>query len=475
MRRVALGAGWAILLTVAAAAQAQVGGPVAVYLEPVEQRNVRQTVELPGTVEAVRQSIVGAETGGRVEHLLAEEGDFVAAGQPVCELRRLPTELALKQAEGLLAAARADLEKMEKGYRPEEIAQAEARAQSARAAEERWRLEYERTQRLMADKASTQAELESTEAAYHQAAQALAEAEAYLKLVHAGYRAEDVEQARAQVAAQQAAVQQFADTLDKMTVVMPFDGFIVRKHTEEGEWIRAGDPVVEVVDLSVVRLLLDVPERYLGGLELGAETPGVFESLAGREFTGKVSQIVPAAASATHTIPVRVDIVNPVENGRPVIAAGLFGRAWLPVGKEHSAILVPKAAVIRQQGQDFVYTVTDTPGPEAQAVLKRWAAMEEKLGGGKEEEPFGPPQPPMKYAVALPIRIVQGYGRQMEVECDRLKAGMPLATRGTYLLYEGAPVQVREKEGATSSTPAPTTPEQGGRTPEPPAAAGAQE
>jgi len=92
MRRVALGAGWAILLTVAAAAQAQVGGPVAVYLEPVEQRNVRQTVELPGTVEAVRQSIVGAETGGRVEHLLAEEGDFVAAGQPVCELRRLPTE-----------------------------------------------------------------------------------------------------------------------------------------------------------------------------------------------------------------------------------------------------------------------------------------------------------------------------------------------------------------------------------------------
>jgi len=83
MRRVALGAGWAILLTVAAAAQAQVGGPVAVYLEPVEQRNVRQTVELPGTVEAVRQSIVGAETGGRVEHLLAEEGDFVAAGKPV--------------------------------------------------------------------------------------------------------------------------------------------------------------------------------------------------------------------------------------------------------------------------------------------------------------------------------------------------------------------------------------------------------
>ncbi len=464
MRRARIGA-WAaaVLAVAAAAARGQFGGPTAVYLEPVERRTVRQTVELPGTAEAVRASTVSAEAGGRIEQMLAQEGDFVGAGKPLCEMRRLPTELELKQAEGLLAAALADLKKMEQGYRPEEIAQAEARHKSARAADERWRLEYERTKRLLADGASTKAELEAVEAAHRQAVEALAEAEAYLKLVQAGYRAEDVDRARAQAAAQQAAADQLKDTLAKMTVAMPFDGFVVRKVTEVGEWLRPGDPVVDVVDLSVVRLLLDVPERYIAGLQQGSATPVVFESLPDREFAGKVSQIVPASASGTHTIPVRVDIANPMEEGRPAIAAGLFGRAWLPVGKEHAALLVPKAAVIRQGGQDLVYTVSDTPPPEAAEVLARMAEAAKKMGGGaeppKEEKPLGPPPPPMKFAVAVPIRILQGYGRLMEVESDRLKEGVPVVTRGTYLLYTGAPVQVREKEGA--GAPAEAAPKAG--------------
>jgi HlyD family secretion protein len=444
LARVFIAAG-VVAVAWAGAARGQIGGPAAVYLEPAERRAVRQTVELAGTVEARRRSVLGAEVAGRVEKMLADEGDYVKAGDPVCQMRRLPVELELKQAEGQLVAARADLKKMEQGYRPEEVREAEARKAAAQAGLEKWELEYARTKRLLAEGASTAAEMESVEASYRQAGESLAEAQANLDLVKSGYRAEDVEQSRGRATAQEATVEHLRDALAKMTIAMPYDGFIVRKHTEAGEWLQAGQPVVEIVDLSVVRLLLDVPERYAGDLEKGLATPVVFESLADREFVGKVSQIVPASAAGTHTIPVRVDIENPIEDGRPVIAAGLFGRAWLPVGKEHSALLVPKAAVIRQIGQDYVYTVTDVPPPAVKKMMEEAA----KAASGKPAEAPPPvPMPPIRYAVAIPVEIVQGYGRFMEVKSEKLEDGTRVVTRGTYLLSAGALVQEYPKEQA---------------------------
>jgi len=425
----------ALILARVAGAQAP---PAGIYLEPVEKRPVRRSIELIGTAEARRRSVVSAEVAGRVEAMLADAGDYVKAGAPVCRMRTLPTELQLRRAGGLLDAAVADLKKKEAGYRKEEIAQAEARAAAARAGYERWKQEYGRTRKLLADGASTPAEMESTEASFRQAEEMLAEAEAGLRLQKSGFRVEDIEAARAQVATQTAAVEELKDTLGKMTVAMPFDGFVARKACEVGEWLTPGTAVVEVVDLSVVRVQLDVPERYFAGLEKGAAAPVTFEALGpDREFAGTVSQIVPASAEGTHTIAVRVDVPNTVEDGRPQLAAGLLARAWLPVGEEHEALLVPKAAVIRQVGRDVVYTVSDKPPPGAAA------------GKPPAGDAGGPPAasgPPVKYAVQVPIRIVQGYGRYMEVEGEGLKVGMPVVTRGTYLLAPGSEVFEAPKE-----------------------------
>jgi len=441
-----------IVLASVGAALAQMGGPAPVYLEPAEVRPIQRTVELYGTAEARRQSILSAETAGRVDKVLADAGDFVAAGAPVCQMRRLPVELQLKQAEGLLASAQAQLKKAEQGFRPEEIKQAEARQKAAQAAYERWNLEHERTKRLLADGASTPAERDAVEASYRQAKEQLAEAEAALALYRAGNRAEDIENARAQAAAQAAVVEALKDTLAKMTVTMPFDGFIVRKRCEEGEWLAPGVPVAEVADLAVVRIQADVPERYLAGLQKGAKAPVVFESMGDREFEGVISQIVPRASEATHTIPVRVDVTNVVEKDRPVIAEGLLARVWLPVGAEHQALLVPKAAVIRQEGRDVVYTVTDKPPAGAAAAPPAADTKDTKEPHpAKPAEELGPAAPPVRFAVAIPVRLVGGFGRYMEVESDLLKAGTPVVTRGTYLLVPGAAVRVYPKETAMSA------------------------
>jgi multidrug efflux pump subunit AcrA (membrane-fusion protein) len=429
------------------------GGPAPVFMEPAEMRSIRRAVELTGVTEPRRKSTVGAETAGRVEKMTLDAGDYAAAGATICQMRRLPVELQLKQAEGAAAAAQAQLKKAEQGFRVEEVSQAEARFKGAQASYQRCQQDFDRTQKLFAEGASTTAEREAVDAACRVSKEQLAEAEAGLTLVKAGMRQEDIDAARGQAASAAAAVESLKDTLAKMAVAMPFDGFVVKKFCEEGEWLAPGMPVVAIADLGVVRIQLDVPERYLAGLEKGAPVPVLFDVLGDREFAGVVSQVVPQSAEATHTVPVRVDIPNVIEKGRPTIAAGLFAKVTLPIGPEHPALLVPKSAVIRQMGQDLVYTVTDTKPAgvqkaEAEALAAAVAAA--KAAGKEPPAPSASlaPVSPTQYAVVIPVKIIQGYGRYMEVESPNLKPGTPLVTRGTYLLSADAPVQVYAKESA---------------------------
>lgn len=479
---------WGVILAAALAAVAALApagawaqfGPTAVYVEPAEQKTVRESVELVGTAQALRRSTIGAEAAGRVDAMAADAGDFVKAGDPLCRMRTRPVELQLARAQGLLDSCRATLEKMEKGFRKEEIDQAEARAKAAQAGLERWTQDFERTKKLLADGASTQAEFDVTEAAFRQARETLAEAQASLDLVKSGNRPEDIARARADFASQAAAVAELQDVLDKMTVRMPFDGFVIRKMTEDGEWLSPGAPVAEIVDLGAVRILLDVPEKYLAGLTPGSPAPVVFDALgADREFPGAVTQIVPSSAVGTHTLMVRVDVKNTMDGGRPVIADGLLARVWLPVGKEHVALLVPKSAVIRQEGRDVVYTVSDKPPAGAAPAAPAPAAENAPAALPPKPVEGAPAQPPLQYAVAIPVRLVQGYGRVMEVESEGLKPGMPVITRGTYVMFPGAPVQVRPREirpGAAGPRAEPTAAPQAAppaASPGPKAAAGA--
>jgi multidrug efflux pump subunit AcrA (membrane-fusion protein) len=449
-------AAWGIvgLLIIAPAARAQFG-PVSVYTEPVVRREVRPTVMLTGTAEARHASTLSAEFQGRVQRLPVDEGDYVAADGTVCELRRLPVELQLRQAEAQLASARAELDKQERGYRAEEVRQARARVASAEANLTRWEQEFERTGTLFEKGASTSAEMEQVEASYRQAQEALAEANANLDLLMSGFRMEDIQRARAQVGSAEAKVAELQDRLSNMTLAMPYDGYVVRKHCEVGEWLNPGTPVADVVDVSILRVRVDVPERYFGGIQAGAEAPVEFRALGDRVLTGRVEDVVPASNDATHTVPVRVDVENEMREGRPVIAAGLLARVWLPIGEPHEGLLVPKDAVIRQEGIDLVYTVSDErpaeakpekePDTEKEKKEQAEIAAKTKLIERLAEE-AGLPPAEMKFAVPIPIEIVQGYGAYMEVKSDRLEAGTPVITRGTYLMEVGTPVKIRPKE-----------------------------
>src|SRR3954469_16145937 len=89
--------------------------------------------EWAGTVEA-KSIAVGSRTGGRVAHVLVQEGDHVKAGQVLVELERGDLDAQRAMAEAQLAQVAAAYDKLKAGARPEEIAQVQARAAQATAA-----------------------------------------------------------------------------------------------------------------------------------------------------------------------------------------------------------------------------------------------------------------------------------------------------------------------------------------------------
>jgi RND family efflux transporter MFP subunit len=186
---------------------------------------------------------------------------------------------------------------------------------------------------------------------------------------------------------------------------------VVTEHTEVGQWLDQGDPVVELLDLSTVEVTVPVPERYIAEVRRGEAASLSLDALPGRSFAGRVVHIIPQADTSSRTFPVKVEVANP--DGH--IKSGMFARVTLPVGKGRRALVVPKDALVSRGPVSLLFVVAD--GKARQVAVKRgqatgaWVAVE----GPVEEGQFV---------------VVRGN--------ERLRDGMPVV------------VMPPEKAGATS-------------------------
>ena len=297
---------------------------------------------LSGNIE-VTDAQLGFKIPGRLLERVAEEGDTVTAGQALARLESLDQENQLAQAEANEQFARAFLAELEAGTRSQELEAAHAAMQQARfrldeleagsrtqevaavAAEvEMLRAEAERAAadagrftRLLEQKAVTPQEHEAVTTQARMAAERLAGAEERLKLVQEGPRAEQIdqaraalrqveeryalakegpraeqlEQARAKLAAASAAVSHAKQQLAYTELKAPFDGIILSKAAEPGEYVSPGAPVVTLGDLGNPWLRAYVSETDLGNVRLGQTASVTCDSWPGRVFKGTVTYI----------------------------------------------------------------------------------------------------------------------------------------------------------------------------------------
>jgi RND family efflux transporter MFP subunit len=323
----AAGLAWAVA---PAAAQGPADAASVRFTEAME-REVRRSVHLPGTVESRTSSLVAAEVAGLVERLAAREGDAVRRGDALAVLRRTNLALRLKQARG-------------------ESKEAGARLDLARS-------NFERNRDLLESGVISEREYD----------------DAYSELTAWQGRVDALD----------AEIEWIETDLERCVIRAPFDGEVVEKRTEVGQWIDVGDPVADLVALDQIEVRVEVAERYYPELRQGTRATVSFESIPGLSIEGEVSAVISRADAQARTFPIKLRIPN--QDGR--IGVGMLARVDLPLGEPRRATLVPKDAIVAQGPHQVVYRINDDDTVEPVGVapgrgLGSWIVVEGPLAPG---------------------------------------------------------------------------------------------
>ncbi len=302
-------------------------------------------LQLSGTIE-VDQVDLAFKIPGRLQARFVDEGSAVAAGQPVARLDPVDYALQVARAEAEADYAKAFLAKLESGSRPEEVAEARARLQQARAAGQaaasRLKLagdELARYRDLLAQEVISQQRFDELQTVFdtannadQEAAARINSAKAGLDLVLAGPRKEEIDQARAQVAVAEQALAMARQRLADSQLLAPVNGVVLSKAAEPGTFLNAGSPVVTVGDLGSVWLRGYINETDLGRIRLNQTAEVTTDTYPGKVYHGTVSYISDQAEFTPKTVQtfqervklmyrVKISLDNPRQELKPGMPA----------------------------------------------------------------------------------------------------------------------------------------------------------
>jgi len=335
-----------------------------------------------GTVLPARTSDVGSAVDGRLVSFPIVDGQQVADGEPIAGLLTGLLEIERRGAVAELDRRRQELAELRAGSRREEIEQARAMVAGfeARLAYARGRLT--RLARLAERGTSTADELQDAQTELDATAAQLAGGKAALALAEAGPREEQIAQAAAAVAAQEAEVERIDDQLAKHTIRAPFAGWVIERFTEKGQWVARGGLVARIAELDRVKVVAQVPEMSVRFVKPGGEVRLEFDSAPAQTWLGEVTRIVPQADVLSRSFPVEIFLDNRIVDGQPALKGGMLARAWLPVGETGTATVVPKDAIVLGASRPLVFMIEPADGGPASTGKVR--PVEVSLGAAIE-------------------------------------------------------------------------------------------
>ncbi|MGA3115427.1 MAG: efflux RND transporter periplasmic adaptor subunit [Syntrophobacteraceae bacterium] len=258
-------------------------------------------LRLYGNVD-LRQVNLAFNGNERIETVLSREGDRVKKGQVVgtLEMERLTATAA--QAEARAKAQRHVVERLENGTRPQEIDQARANLNAAKADLTNAKLNYERMGKSAGGGATSRQDLDTAKAAFEVAEAKLRVNQKALDLAVIGPRKEDIAEARATLLADEAELAVSRQNLAYATLVSPTNGVVQNRILEPGEMASPQRAVltIAITDPKWVRVYAGEPD--LGKIRMGMTAAVSTDSFPGKKYDGWVGFISPIAAFTPKTV-----------------------------------------------------------------------------------------------------------------------------------------------------------------------------
>lgn len=247
-----------------------------------------------GIVEPVqREAKLAGSVAGRVAQIRVQEGQFVEANAELIRLDTGVEEAALHAAEADLKAAQAELSRTVRGSRAQDVAAAVAEANAAHARSELSAGVLQRLHQASVSGAITRDELDRAQRQADADRFAAEQANARRQVVIEGSRREDVQITQARMMAAEAKRDQAKAALERLIIRAPTAGEVLSIKYRLGELYQpgSGDALVILGDTRQLRVRMDVDERDVGKLALGAKAIMRAPAFAGNDFHGSVVDI----------------------------------------------------------------------------------------------------------------------------------------------------------------------------------------
>lgn len=342
--------------------------PAAVRVGKVVEETLVERRMVTGDIVPVKRSLVAAREPGIVSEVAVDEGRAIKQGDLLVRLDDTKLKIQLLEMEHEQQGASAAVE------------QHKALVEQAERDEQLLRQAYERD-------AANPKELLDRQSSLLAARARLTEAQQRVRVTTTW-------------------ADMFRTRINDMRITAPFDGVVVAKHTEQGQWVSEGDSIIEIISDGAVEAWLNVPQRYITAVRSVGDRASVTIDAEGMMSEAKYDRLIPQMDKRARTF----TLVVRLENENMLMASGMSVTGWVPTGEQGKFLTIPKDAILRSDVGAFVYVV--------------------RAGTGD-----GPP-----VVQAEQVRILYPSGDRYVIDKSGLRAGDELVTEGNERLFPNAPV-----------------------------------
>jgi len=221
-----------------------------------------------------------------------------------------------------------------------------------------------------------------------------------------------LDEAKSQFDAAQASVDETRATIERKTIRAPFTGDLGIRQINTGQYLKSGDPIVQLEALDPIYVNFALPQQNLGKLSVGEEVRVVADGIPDKVFPGKITAINSAVDTATRNIQIQATLPNPGH----LLRSGMFAAAQVVLPGAGKVIMAPASAIQYAPYGDSLFVIETMKDP-----------------AGKE------------YVGVREQTVVLGKTRGDQVEVIKgLKSGDRIATSGIFKLRPGGAVLVND-------------------------------
>ena len=321
------------------------------------RQNIVSSLVSNGKVEPITPFVMRSQLDTFVEKIHVTEGQAVKKGQALLELNVMDTEARLAEAKVKLLRARDDLRAAKAGGRSDQAARVVGDLAKAQAERDRLKRNHDALERLIGEQAATKEELASNDLALSSAQGEVTRLSAVKDEFDRGVKLE-ADRALLQVQQGESEVASLEEKVRSGRITAAADGTLYSLRVRTGDYVKTGDLLAEMADLSKVRVRAFIDEPDLGALEPNLPVVITWDALPSRSWVGK-TEIVPKQVVQHGTRSVG-ELLCTVNNEKLELLPNINVNVRINSRERVNVLAVPRGAVEAEAGRRFVFVVKES-------------------------------------------------------------------------------------------------------------------